>query len=637
MRAALTAADLLSQAEHLAQSDPEAALTILRQIGRDDTGEAQTDGEHADGERTADPTIAAATYLQARLTALSGDPVSALALIGEARVRWSRAGDDLAAIRVGLGEMHVLGNMGRHLDTLAVGQRMLAQLEELPHGSGHPEEALRWLRAATLNNVGSARALIDEHADALNAFTAAEAEWGLLGLERERAMEQANRGTALTATGRADDALGQFDLAAGTFARLRDRFAVANVDGERADALVSLGRYSEALEVFERSRVTFDELGAETESARLTVQTAATYLRLALLDEAGHLAELVAERCRRAGLEHDRFSADLICGEAAWRNGDLDRATEHLDAAVTGFVGLGNPLGEAEALLCRSRLAAELGRPDRAGDDAERARSLADAADWPPDAVAARLALVDLVPGTPEADVLLEQAGERARELPIPDLHYGIGWRRGRQHRLAGRREEARELLDATLATAEDQQARLTDDRLRRSFGSGRADAQEERLRLALDGDPGELVTAVVNADRARTRTLTEALDGLGRPGSADGALESDPADEQLRATYTELLRSGTQPVPHRRQLLARVERLEQDSQLARLRQAARRAPAAAAREPVWPAKPPTGGTGPAADIGGAADRVSPDRRRDPGPGADRRRRPHPPAAGRAG
>lgn len=414
------AAELLHEAERLAHVDPDGALAALDHIDATFT-------DLAPGIR------AGARYLRAQLAAMSGELAAALSLISQAREEWLATGAELDAIRAGLGEMHVLDDLGQHQAALEIGATMLANLSGFAPASPEEEETRQSLTARALHNLGTAHGLVGEHTKALDAYTKAEQIWQNLGIDHEQATQQGNRGVELTATGRAEEALVELDRAEASFARLNDPFFRAIFGGYRGDALVRLGRFSEGLDAYERSRVELDRLGASTQSARLSLQTAQTYLRLDLAEEAEHLATEAITQCRAMGLEHDQASAELICGDAALRRRAFDLATQHLDAAVTGFERVGDGLGQVEALLIRSRHSATLGHNEEADHDARRALALADAAGWPPAAIESRLALVDLAPGTEEADLLLAEAERSADKLPIPDLHYAIQWRQGRQ------------------------------------------------------------------------------------------------------------------------------------------------------------------------------------------------------------
>ena len=555
-------AEILTEAEQLAQTDPDAAIIVLDRLLCD-----------MDDDSPADPVVAGAIYLQARLVARGGEPTRALELIARARASWRGCGDDMAAIRAGLGEMHVLDDLGRHAAAVDVGSHMLTGLAELEISSGvsDPDSSIAWLRAATLHNIGTALGYTGDHTRALAAYTDAEATWEELGLDHERAMEQLNRGVELTAIGRAAAALDEFDRAAQTLTDVDDQHSLATSIGHRADALAKLGEFTTALQDYERSREIFERLGARTESSRLALQTATTYLELDLVEEALELAGEASRECAEAGLVHDRARAELLSGTANGRAGRHDRAVTRLDAAFDGFGAVGDGLGQAEALLARSEVHARAGRSDDARRDADSALALASVADWPPAAVAAQLALVDVDPGAAGTDGRLDAAQRLAEALPIPDLHYGIAWRRARAHRLAGRRSDARDLLDETEATLEHIRSQFADPALRRSFWAGRSDADRERLRLGLGGDADEQRRAVFDADRASTRTLLEQLGASGSPGQ-DG--DEDESTLELRTVYTELLHAGGQPIGHRRQLLDRIEQLEGRSGVARLRRA---------------------------------------------------------------
>ena len=101
---------LVTRAADLAHSDADAARRLTDLV------------EHAVPLARSPQVAPAADHLKARLLVQAGEPESALRYIERARDGYLRIGSHLAALRTDLGRMHVLDDLGRHVEATAVGR-----------------------------------------------------------------------------------------------------------------------------------------------------------------------------------------------------------------------------------------------------------------------------------------------------------------------------------------------------------------------------------------------------------------------------------------------------------------------------------------------------------------------------------
>ena len=94
--------------------------------------------------------VARAHYWNARVAAERGELEVALTLIDSARSWWSAAGEELSALRTELGRMHILDDLGRHADAVAVGRALLRHLPT--PATAEEADLLRVLEAKVFNN-----------------------------------------------------------------------------------------------------------------------------------------------------------------------------------------------------------------------------------------------------------------------------------------------------------------------------------------------------------------------------------------------------------------------------------------------------------------------------------------------------
>ena len=531
--------ETLDRVEELLHSDPSLALRLAEECDLAASTPALL------GIR------ARARYHRAQILAERGELDPALELIGQARECWSFAGDRWAALRTDLGRMHVLDDLGRHAEAIALGRAVLAEVDAADPA---PEEValVGRIRAHAGDNLGVALGLCGDHEAAIAASQRAEEDYLTLGLTAASARPLANRGVELLALGRPHEALAAFTRATETFEEHGDLFFAAQCRGDAAQAHRKLGQLVEALRLLRSARATLLGLNAVPEAARLDLALAETFLAAGLWDEARNAAQAAAVATERAGLRHDVALAHFVLGLAELGRGNR-ACTDQLTQAHELFTEIGDRQYVARADLALAEAEARFGDPARALGAFRHARRRLAAGGWPVPLTWAHLRLADLAP-PPEggAENGAENGGDIARReldrarvlverLQLPELSYQLEVRCARLARRTGDLDAAEEHYWRAGDQLEQASGALLDHVLLATFRSERTAARDELVALLVQrGRTADLVTAGLLADTARVRTLTDLLsqNACTGPDLTSAAPELTRAFDDLQADY---------------------------------------------------------------------------------------------------
>lgn len=497
----------LRAAEELAAHD----LPAAEELARRSAAEAERAG--------AWPTVGDACRLAARISVLRGDPRRALADLDRAASAYREVGDTLAAIRTGLGRMHVFDELGRHHDAVHVGETMLSELDAL---DGCDPEAVDWLRAATEGNTAVAFGYLGRHADAAEAHRRSATVWDRLGLVHERAIAGANRGIELLWLGRAHEAHETLSAAFADFRRAEDEVWAGKCLQHRATARLHLGALGAALDDAREARAALETVGAEGELVKLDLVEAEALRLLGLESMAAGRFARAAEHAERLGLTADHARA--VVGQAV---GAVDADADELAAALRTAVDVGD---ESAASLLRVRLA------DLAAD-VDALRHLADEATHALRDLHRWVAIVALVRHDASAVGLLDQIAETGPSTLLVEADI----LRGRVAYDEGRMDDAlvayRRAHDLALQSA----VGVRDVLLGTGVDGGRraAIAGLVAARLARNA-PGDVDAALVAVGLDRTRTVRL----LRRSPSTTSPRSHDVPElrAQLDSAYSQLL-----------------------------------------------------------------------------------------------
>ncbi|WP_219416276.1 CHAT domain-containing protein [Pseudonocardia nigra] len=565
--AGLTA--LLDVAAELAGGDPKRGYLLAQTCAAAATGPGQ------------EGLLARACYTQAQAGARNGRLDEALELIETARRIWTESGNAPAALRTGLGRMHVLNERGEHDAAATTGTAMLVALEG-PDGDGDrwsPSDRLE-LRGMIHQNLGMTHGFAGRWQDLIVSSREAATQFAAAGITDRAAALHENIGIAMMQLGRVGEAIAEFELAV---AGNREQGHVLG----HGRSLIELGRARLLLGEFRVALATFDEagellarLGPLPDQDWLAVSRGDAYLVLNLHDEA--LASyLPAERAfRAAGLTYDIALTLSSRGAALVRAERLDEAAAVLGEALELWEGAGNVPMLASTLLELAALRARAGGGAEAAKLVRRALVALDGGDWPVEAFYARLLLADLaLPDLDEAERRLEQAREPAARLAIPHLDFRLDERLGRVRLGQGRPDEARMLLERAVATVESLRGGLPRESMRTAFLRDKTAAYAALVEMWLDrGDPESLRRAFEMAERAKSRSLVDLMLGSVTARIATG--EADPRVQRLLAlqadldaVYDALLGDDPDGVrgPRAAQLRGRAAELEREIGMVRL------------------------------------------------------------------
>lgn len=474
--------------------------------------------------------------------AYQGKLDEALAVADEAATEATRAGDAVEAARARVASLHALAKLGHTSDAIVIGTIARDALV----AAGRTDLAAR----AELN-IANIHKIRGETRDALAAL-----ERALAGIPDTDAMA---RGVTSNSLGETLFQLDRFDEAEHAF-READRllvaqpFARAVVAGNLADLLARQGRVGEALRVFdEAARATKDV--APGHHARLEIDRAEALLPIGAFAEALDATDRALAVALEKGLASESVRGLSVRARAylaAGRRSDAAEANARAEARA-------REIGDQRAIRAASILASELALAAGEGATAlrlahEAIESASTGTESPLDAAVARtrLARAHLVAGE-HHDALRESSNviETASALAVAPLELDATLVAADAERAIGGVDRSIVRLTRAVAIAESARATLAADRHRAAYAALSVRAYED---LALDllarGDVPSLERAFETTERARSRTLLEAmLRAIDRAG-ASASQENAPGNElaTLRARLSALHAAGQRP-----------------------------------------------------------------------------------------
>lgn len=506
----------LESAAPLVQQDSERAGRLLRTIA----DEASAQDEHL--------LEAEAAYLWARAEVNQGHLGAALELIDRARDLWLAAGEQLSAWRTDLGRMHVLDDLGRHAEAIAVGEALVAAVTS---ASVDPDDQAHagWLRAAALENIGVGRGYLGQHAQALDAYSHAEQAYRDLGMAEEVARPLGNRGVELVELGRFAEAVETLQSAAGGFEANADTLFAAKCLAYEARAHVMLGNHLEAAAATKRAEHYLSGLATTTEYARTQLVRAENLRFLNLLEESLGLYESLIPQLSDAGLRHDLADARYGAGLVLAQLGLAVEARKSLASAEELFEAVGSVPMQAACLVAQ----AELAEPVEARRLAETALGPLIESGRLADLAAAHIRLAQVAPSWDQAEDHLLAARATLRDHGMPELEWRLLREEARWHRRQGDSDRARSLLLDALDIIDRVRTTVADEHHRLPFMGGRSTVIDDIIDLELS--IGEVASAYAHAEQARARTLVERISGELAGSTPSSTVELDQI-------YTELL-----------------------------------------------------------------------------------------------
>jgi CHAT domain-containing protein/tetratricopeptide (TPR) repeat protein len=568
----------LAAAQLLDEQGLHALLDMAAQLVRGDPGKGrQLAVLCADlAERAAAPsTVPRAAYIRAQAHAINAEFETAITLIETAREGYNALGETLEALRTNAGLMHVLKELGRYQEALAVGQTVFNDLALSVEGANGPTpESVSLLTAMVHQNRGACYEQIGLYDESLAAYACAEDHYRFLQMPERLGEISNNRGVVLLGLGRSSEALAAFEHAAAIFTTTGLTLLHAEALLNSGNAHLLLGQYNCSLAAFEQARCLLAPLDALTDKHVLLLDTAAAYLALNLYPEALAAYREVEQSLRSADMPYDRARALWGMGAALHALAHFQDAEHALTEAAELFSQTGNLPLHASVLLEQAALFTARGAHQAALETAQQALTLVADNEWPVQLVYAHMRLSDvLLPNVDAAEAHLRAAQRLAQTLAIPHLRYRLNQRVGHIRMLQGRDQEAQALLLAAIDEIEQWRGAMAHETLRVSFLHDKTAAYEDLVQLFLRrGDAASIAQAFTVAERAKSRALVEVLNSEPSNDPAASAnhdlltqLQSLQAD--LHAVYDELLGSAIyqRHKVHVAELHARAVELEQE------------------------------------------------------------------------
>jgi len=553
---------LLDQAMHLARSDPGKAqqLTLIC--------------ANAAKRVSLMEIFPRATYVRAQTHALNGELTTALELIQVSRSEYEAIGDRVAALRTNLGKMHVLNELGRHMEALDAGQEILDKLDETS------PQAKMMLALANLNR-GVCYETMGRYEEALEVYDIAEAQFAELDMMERIGDVSNNRGIVLVHLGQVSQALEAFEKALQVWAEAELTLLQAQTLSNIGEAHLVLGNYTRSLKAFEEARGLFEGLEAEAERSILLRKTADAYLALNLYPEALSTYREASEMLEKAGMSDHRARAFWGMGAALIVRAQYEQAEIALEQAAGLFAAAGNIPMLCSVRLEQAALEEAQGEHEAALNMARQALELVSAEKWPVEYFYANLRLADLLlPDTAASEKHLAEAGHISMRLRLQVINYRLNSRLGRLQLLQGRVQEAQAYFETAITQIETLRGSLAHEAARTSFLQDKTAVYQDLIRLHLvqGGDLGTRRAFEV-AEQAKSRTLVDLLTGVISPyphkaGDSPQATRLKTLLADLSAAYNEFLDSSRHNGGKLPELQERAARLEQEISLLRLQEA---------------------------------------------------------------
>ena len=492
---------------------------------------------------------AEAAYLCARAEVNNGHLGEALALIEQARHRWTAIGDLLAAWRTDLGRMHVLDDLGRHTEAMEVGSSLIATVERAQVDPDDTEQAT-WLRAAALENVGVGHGYLGEHDRALEAYAQAEAAYRTLGYEEDIPRPMGNRGVELVELGRYAEAVDVLRTASAGFEANDDDLFSAKCLAYQARAHVMLGDHIAAASATAQADRYLEGLTTSTEYARTQLVRAETLRWLNLLEESHALYDSIITQFSDAGMPHDLADAHYGAALVLAGLGFIDDAGTSLAEAERLFAEVEAEPMRAACMVARAQLADPV--------DAQRlcatALEVLIESGRSADVVAAHLRLAEVAERHDEAKGQLDAAQALLSANRSPELEWRVLFEKGRWHHRSGSFDDARSAMLEALEIINQMRTSVAVEHHRLLFMGTRSAVIDCLIDLELGA--GNTSAAYDLSERTRARTLVERMSGELVASFAVPTVELDEI-------YTELLSAPTRAATD---LLVRARSLERDT-----------------------------------------------------------------------
>lgn len=515
--------DLIEQAEPDVQRAPTEAVARLSTVA------AECD------RRGLDLLAGRSRYLLARALVYLGRLGDALVEIDRAREHFIAGGRPVDALRTALGQMHVLDDLGRQLDALAVGERVLSDLGGVG-GTDDTDAVALYIHAAVLENMGVSCGYLGRAEPAMGFFARAEAAYRELSDREGEIRCRANVGVELTELGRGAEAVVLLNQAREAFLNSDDRVSAARCCAYAARACLQCGELGTALRHTDEAAELLIGQELTTEYARIELVRADAIASLNMVDDAIALYTELEGRFDEAGLARDAAHARIGRGQLLLSSGQVTAARPTLVEAAALVDPATEPSLAAIALIGVSYTDDS---DDRARLHAEAALAAVTGRQRPAEELSALIRLLELS-GPDERAELLERASALLADDTLPHLAWRLHLEQARIARRSADDVAALGWLEMADGIIERLRGSVADERWRAPFMRSRRSVHADTVSLLLDR--GEIDSAFERTQRARARTLVEHVNGQGpilsprTPDPAVAELTYEVIDDEILA-----------------------------------------------------------------------------------------------------
>lgn len=315
----------------------------------------------------------------------------------------------------------------------------------------------------------------------------------------------------------------------------------AEIEASMGNLALFQGRYDRALDFLERSRRKYVALGMPHQSAVAQQEIADAYLELNLAPEAAGIYERVWKTFAELGMQGEQARALAQHGRALILLGKMERAHTLLAEARRLYAAEGNPVGEALVTLTEAQLHHTEGNYGAARAAAQLAEEpLALAGTWRRQLLARWLRgeATRAEGRVEEARPLLESTLADAESLAQPDIAQRCQTSLGLIAVAALDAKSAEAFFEQAVRLIEDLRAPLPAEEFRTAFFADKLIPYHELVRLCLEDKSLDRVgEALCYIERARSRALVDVLGGSLRLR----VQARDPFEAELMARLEEL------------------------------------------------------------------------------------------------
>ncbi len=375
----------------------------------------------------------------------------------------------------------------------------------------------RLLLARLASNEGNILARQDRHAEALELFRGALAEFRRSGDPQDIAAALTNIGVSSIELHEFTAALDAYEELSAYCERHGMALAAAQSDYNIAYLHYQRGEYTRALEMYQRSRERGREAGDTYELALCDLDQSEIYLELNLTEEGARLAQLAFTAFEELAMPYEGAKTVAFMAIAAHQQGRAFQALQLFGQARQRFVAQDNLVWPAAIDLYQALILHEEGRSFEARHLATRARNLFLGARQGARAVLCEVLLARILLQMEQPAAAREHCREalgRLDELDIPASSAKAWFVLGQAEEALGDRAGALGSYRFAHALLESLRTHLHREELKISFFRDKTELYRSLVAITLAGEPtpAEQRAAFTYIEQAKSRSLADLI-----------------------------------------------------------------------------------------------------------------------------